>query len=95
MEKTNGTSKGQTHYIQSAKQPVEIMQLFFTKEQFLGFLKGNYIKYIMRAGYKDDANKDKAKAMQYAYWYTLAKDNKMIDPIKDSVPSNFEFRGLE
>ena len=93
-ETSNGTSKGQTHYINSAKQPVEVMQLLFTQEQFLGFLIGNYIKYKMRAGNKGDKDKDLNKARQYAYWYVLAKDNKMIDPIKDTVPSDFVFKGL-
>lgn len=93
-ETSNGTSKGQTHYINSAKQPVEVMQLLFTKEQFLGFLIGNYIKYKMRAGNKGDAEKDLNKANQYAYWYLLAKDNKMIEPIKDTVPNDFIFKGL-
>ena len=93
-EKTNGASKGQEHYIESAKQPIEVMQVLMSKVAFLGFLRGNVIKYSMRAGFKDDASKDINKRNQYAYWYDLALAGKMIDPIKDSVPKDYEFKGL-
>jgi len=48
-----------THYKDMAVQPWTVMQAILTPEEFLGFIKGNIIKYGMRQGRKasDDANK--------------------------------------
>ena len=37
-------------------------------EEFIGFIKGNVIKYSVRAGKKDDAVKDIDKAIDYLGW---------------------------
>ncbi len=52
------------HY-QGAIQPIEFMRSCLTKEEFIGFCKGNVIKYIARAGKKGDAGQDVAKARDY------------------------------
>lgn len=93
-EKNNGASKGQEHYIKSALQPIQFMQKLMPKDKFEGFLEGNIIKYDLRAGNKDDKSKDIAKRNQYAYWLDLARLGVIIDPIKDSVPNDYEFKGL-
>lgn len=90
----NGTASNQEHYKKAAMQPIEVMQRLFTKEQFLGFLIGNYIKYEMRKDYKNSTEQDENKARQYAYWYTLAKQDIYIEPIKHTVPKEFTFEGL-
>ena len=51
---------GGAHYKQMPIEPWEIMDAVLTTEEFIGFLKGNVIKYSLRAGRKegsDDANK--------------------------------------
>ena len=51
---------GGTHYTDMAVQPWTLMESILTHEEFVGFLKGNAIKYSMRQGKKegsDDANK--------------------------------------
>lgn len=48
------------HYKDMPVQPWAVMESVLTPEEFRGFLKGNIIKYSMRAGRKegsDDANK--------------------------------------
>jgi hypothetical protein len=35
-------------------------------DEFIGYLKGNVIKYAMRDGKKEGANKDAEKARHYA-----------------------------
>ena len=90
----NGTASNQEHYKKAAMQPIEVMQRLFTKEQFLGFLIGNYIKYEMRKNYKNSTEQDENKARQYAYWYTLAKQDIYIEPVKHTVPKEFTFEGL-
>jgi hypothetical protein len=48
------------HYKDMPIQPWVLMEAILTKEEFIGFLKGNIIKYSLRAGRKvgsDDAGK--------------------------------------
>lgn len=48
------------HYKEMPIQPWAVMESVLTPEEFRGFLKGNIIKYSMRAGRKagsDDTNK--------------------------------------
>ena len=40
-------------------------QGLISKEEFIGFCKGNVIKYVVRCGKKDDAIKDIDKAINY------------------------------
>lgn len=68
-EQLNGTRADDlqvsgNHYKEMPIQPWAVMEAVLTPEEFRGFLKGNIIKYSMRAGRKqgsDDAN----KAMHY------------------------------
>ena len=51
---------GGSHYKDMPIQPWDVMDAILTTEEFIGFLKGNVIKYSLRAGRKegsDDANK--------------------------------------
>jgi hypothetical protein len=52
------------HYKDMAIQPWELMESVLTHEEFVGFLKGNVIKYAMRAGRKDGSD-DLGKARHY------------------------------
>lgn len=48
------------HYKDMPVQPWALMESVLTREEFIGYLKGNIIKYSMRAGRKvgsDDAGK--------------------------------------
>ena len=53
-----------THYKDMPMQPWDVMQAVMTPEEFIGFLKGNIIKYSMRAGRKDGSD-DAGKAKHY------------------------------
>ena len=56
----NDIQVGGQHYKTMPVQPWEVMESVLTHEEFIGFLKGNVVKYSMRAGRKegsDDANK--------------------------------------
>jgi hypothetical protein len=51
---------GGSHYKDMPLQPWDVMQAVMTHQEFVGFLKGNIIKYSMRSGRKlgsDDAGK--------------------------------------
>ena len=65
----NGTSADDwqisgSHYKEMPVQPWHVMESVLTKEEFIGFLKGNIIKYSMRAGRKDGSD-DAGKARHY------------------------------
>ncbi len=66
----NGTSAddmqvGGTHYKEMAVEPWALMEAVLTEEEFIGFLKGNAIKYALRAGRKPGAHDDGDKANHY------------------------------
>lgn len=53
------------HYTSMDIKPWEVMEAVLTPQEFIGFLKGNVIKYSMRAGRKSGTD-DAAKAKHYA-----------------------------
>lgn len=53
------------HYKTMEMQPWDVMEAVLTPHEFIGFLKGNVIKYAMRAGRKEGTD-DAAKARHYA-----------------------------
>jgi hypothetical protein len=52
---------GGSHYKDMALQPWAVMESLLTPEEFIGFLKGNVIKYSLRQGKKDSDDAGKAK----------------------------------
>ena len=55
---------GGNHYTEMPIQPWELMEEVLSHEEFIGFLKGNVIKYSLRAGRKEGSD-DVAKAKHY------------------------------
>ena len=53
-----------SHYKDMAIQPWTVMEAVLTREEFVGFLKGNVIKYSLRAGRKEGSD-DAGKARHY------------------------------
>lgn len=66
---------GGTHYKDMPMQPWDVMQAVLTHAEFIGFLKGNIIKYSMRAGRKEGTD-DAAKAKHYANKLAEVDDGK-------------------
>jgi hypothetical protein len=64
MEDPNVMQVGGTHYVSMPVQPWEVMEAVMTREEFVGFLKGNIIKYSMRQGKKEDSD-DVGKLQHY------------------------------
>ena len=64
MKNANEYQIGGSHYKDMAVQPWDVMQSVMTHEEFVGFLKGNVIKYSMRQGKKEGTD-DAAKALHY------------------------------
>lgn len=58
------TQVGGSHYKDMPVQPIELMRIVLTPQEYIGYLKGNIIKYSMRAGHKPNTD-DSAKAAHY------------------------------
>ncbi|SOB60620.1 protein of unknown function [Pseudodesulfovibrio profundus] len=56
-----------SHYRQFGKEVIDIIRDTLTPEEFVGYCKGNELKYRLRAGFKDKSkmNEDMEKAMKY------------------------------
>lgn len=67
------------HY-QGEVQPIEIMQAQMTPEAFMGFIRGNILKYTCRAGKKDDITKETTKILRYAEWLHKVAQGEKINP---------------
>ena len=63
-------------------EPIELMQAQMTREAFMGFLRGNIIKYASRFGKKDAESpvKEAAKIRVYAEWLELAAMGNVVNP---------------
>lgn len=56
---------GGSHYTNMTIQPWAVMEAVLTREEFIGFLKGNILKYSLRQGKKAGADDDGDKALHY------------------------------
>ena len=60
----NSEQVGGSHYRRLTVEPWAVMESILTHEEFVGFLKGNIIKYAMRQGRKEGSD-DAGKALHY------------------------------
>ena len=67
------------HY-QGDVQPLELMQSSMSAEAFMGFLRGNIIKYACRLGKKDDVAKETTKILRYAEWLDKVAKGEKVNP---------------
>lgn len=54
------------HYMTKGAECIDILRDALTADEFEGYCKGNIIKYLYRAGDKQDKARDLAKAADYA-----------------------------
>lgn len=60
-QKADDFQAGGTHYKEMGVQPWAVMEAVLSRVEFIGFLKGNIIKYSMRQGRKDSPDAEKCK----------------------------------
>lgn len=53
------------HYCFGGIETIEYIKAKLSPEEYQGYLKGSVIKYLSRAGHKDDAMQDLKKAQWY------------------------------
>lgn len=63
--KESADAAGPEHYKKLKVEPWAVMEAILTHEEFVGFLKGNVIKYAIRQGRKLGAPDDAEKAQHY------------------------------
>lgn len=63
-----------SHYTQGGIETIDYLQAKLTKDEFIGYLKGNILKYMSRANMKNGAEDYKK-----AQWYV----NKLTEVTKD------------
>ena len=69
------------HYRETVVEPILVMQALFSHDEFIGFLKGNILKYRLRAGHKGGEEEMKAdldKVHVYEEWLERAKKDERI-----------------
>lgn len=70
------------HYRDSVVEPILVMQDFFSHEELIGFLKGNILKYRLRAGHKgtkEEMQADLDKIRVYEKWLDAVKNGERIE----------------
>ena len=59
-------NKNVSHYdIWNGFEAIDLMKTILTREEYIGYLKGNIIKYRVRSGFKDDVSKELVKIKDY------------------------------
>lgn len=69
------------HYRNAVVEPILVMQDFFSREELIGFLKGNILKYRLRMGHKgteEDMKADYDKLCVYEMWLDIIKNGERI-----------------
>lgn len=64
----NDNVRHPSHYCDGGIETIDFIRAKLTPEEFIGYCKGNALKYISRAGKKGDAAEDMAKAVIYLEW---------------------------
>lgn len=60
------------HYSRFGLETIDALQGTMSPEEFRGFLKGNAIKYLTRAGAKDDVRQEFHKVLWYVSFLYLS-----------------------
>ena len=86
--------KPDNHYKKCLFEPIDVIKKMLTKEEFEGFLKGNSLKYRLRAGYKTEG--DIEKALQYEKWHKEEQDKKPQPNVQElTFKEIFKSKGID
>lgn len=81
-EDTQEDNMHDKHYRDSVVEPILVMQDFFSHDELIGFLKGNILKYRLRAGHKgtkEEMQADLDKIRVYEKWLDAIKNGERIE----------------
>jgi len=74
-----------SHYTQGPIECVDAIESALTPEEFRGWLKGSAMKYIWRAGRKNDAAEDIGKAQWFLTRLLPRPDPPTVHPISEEA----------
>lgn len=69
--------KHPTHYrVWEGLEAIDAIKALLTREEYIGYLKGNLLKYRLRAGKKDSSKieQDISKSLQYEEFLSLEEE---------------------
>ena len=64
----NDPVKHPSHYCDGGIETIDFIRAKLSTAEFVGYCKGNALKYISRAGKKGDEAEDISKAIVYLQW---------------------------
>jgi len=72
------------HYKKGGIETIDYLESKLPLEEFLGYCRGNMLKYLSRLGHKDEAAQEMAKAVWYGQRWLEASDraNRAAKAIK-------------
>lgn len=65
------------HYTHGGIETIDYIKAKLTDEEFIGYCKGNVLKYLSRAGHKGNAEEDYRKAAVYLGWLIDAEEERV------------------
>ncbi len=68
VNKENDMVDNPEHYTFGGIETVDYLRAKLTKEEFVGWCRGNALKYLSRAGHKDEELQEYRKAAKYIEW---------------------------
>jgi hypothetical protein len=74
VKNNNDAVNSPKHYTQGNRETIEVIRDYMTDGEFVGYLKGNIIKYVGRFKFKGKPLED----LQKAQWYL----NRLISEVK-------------
>jgi len=69
------------HYNHAGIECIEAIEAALTPEEFKGYLKGNVMKYISRAGKKDATLQELNKAKTYLQWLCEVEETGKLQEV--------------
>lgn len=76
---SNDKIKHPSHYCSGGIETIDFIKAKLGTEMFYGYCMGNVMKYVSRAGKKDDAIEDLKKAQVYLGWAIDTAESITID----------------
>jgi hypothetical protein len=79
------------HYTAGGIEVIDIIEAKLTKEEYIGYLKGNIIKYTLRSSFKGNLVQDMEKADVYKNWLLqqVIEEDDEIDPKHEALLQRF------
>jgi hypothetical protein len=79
------------HYTVGGVEVIDVIEAKLTKEEFIGYLKGNIYKYTLRSSFKGNLVEDMGKADVYKNWLLqmIVDEDDEINPQHEALLNRF------